>query len=71
MPFMLRLTRDGVAIHASHVRKGAATHGCIGVAEPFARRLYRQMQVGDQVAVKWRSSRHDNNKACRNSQAPR
>lgn len=51
MPFMLRLTRDGVAIHASNVRKGAATHGCIGIPLPFARLLYQQMHVGNQVAV--------------------
>ncbi len=31
MPYMLRLTNDGVAIHASDVRYGNATHGCIGV----------------------------------------
>lgn len=51
MPYMLRLTRDGVAIHASNVHEGAATHGCIGVPPAFARLLYGQMQVGDQVAI--------------------
>jgi hypothetical protein len=51
MPFMLRLTKDGVAIHASNVHKGAATHGCIGVPPGFARMLYAQMQIGDQVAI--------------------
>lgn len=51
MPFMLRLTADGVAIHASNVHKGAATHGCIGVPPAFARLLYGQMQIGDQVAI--------------------
>lgn len=51
MPFMLRLTGDGVAIHASDVRKGSATHGCIGVPLAFARLLYEQIQVGDSVAI--------------------
>lgn len=51
MPFMLRLTGDGVAIHASDVRQGAATHGCIGVPLAFAQRLFGQIQVGDQVAI--------------------
>jgi hypothetical protein len=51
MPFMLRLTGDGIAIHASNVRKGAATHGCIGVPPAFARLLFDQMHVGDQVAI--------------------
>ena len=36
MPYTLRLTDDGVAIHASSVRWGAATHGCIGVPPAFA-----------------------------------
>ena len=51
MPFMLRLTADGVAIHASDVKWGKATHGCIGVPREFARRLYRQMGLGDQVTI--------------------
>ncbi len=51
MPFMLQLTGDGVAIHASTVREGSATHGCIGVPLDFARLLYGQMKVGDRVAI--------------------
>lgn len=51
MPFMLRLTTDGVALHASNVRKGFATHGCIGLPLSFARRLFAQMQTGDLVAI--------------------
>ena len=51
MPFMLRLTADGIAIHGSDVRERAATHGCIGVPLEFARRLFDQMHVGDEVFV--------------------
>jgi hypothetical protein len=51
MPYMLRLTGDGVAIHASNVRKGAATHGCIGVPASFARLLFDQVRRGDLVAI--------------------
>lgn len=51
MPYMLRLTRDGVAIHASDVRSGAATHGCIGVPRAFARRLFDALRKGDLVAI--------------------
>ncbi|HWK40391.1 MAG TPA: L,D-transpeptidase family protein [Croceibacterium sp.] len=51
MPFMLRLTDDFVAIHASDVRAMAATHGCIGVPMEFARKLFDQMQIGDEVFV--------------------
>ncbi|GAA3723744.1 hypothetical protein GCM10022268_34940 [Sphingomonas cynarae] len=51
MPYMLRLTGDGVAIHASAVRAGAATHGCIGVPEAFARHLYAVVRRGDPVSI--------------------
>ena len=51
MPYMLRLTADGVAIHASPVARGAATHGCIGVPFDFAERLFGQVRRGDLVAI--------------------
>ena len=51
MPFMLRLTGDGVAIHASSVRRGAATHGCIGVPPAFAEKLFGVVRRGDPVVV--------------------
>lgn len=51
MPFMLRLTDDGVAIHASLVQRGSATHGCVGVPESFARKLFAQVKLGDPVAI--------------------
>jgi hypothetical protein len=51
MPFMLRLTGDGVAIHASRVREGSATHGCVGVPFEFARLLYGQIDRGDRVVI--------------------
>jgi lipoprotein-anchoring transpeptidase ErfK/SrfK len=51
MPYMLRLTNDGVSIHGSDVALGAATHGCIGVPTPFARRLFAAVKRGDPVIV--------------------
>ncbi|WP_454280855.1 L,D-transpeptidase family protein [Sphingomonas sp. Marseille-Q8236] len=51
MPYMLRLTNDGVAIHASDVRYGNATHGCIGVPLGFARKLFAATRLGDRVIV--------------------
>lgn len=51
MPYMLRLTGDGVAIHASDVRFGRATHGCIGVPPAFARLLFEQVKRRDPVAI--------------------
>jgi lipoprotein-anchoring transpeptidase ErfK/SrfK len=51
MPYTLRLTDDGVSIHASDVRWGAATHGCIGVPIAFAQRLFDATKVGDEVTI--------------------
>jgi lipoprotein-anchoring transpeptidase ErfK/SrfK len=52
MPFMLRLTNDGVAIHASEVIDGeSATHGCIGLPREFASLLFREAKLGDKVLV--------------------
>lgn len=51
MPFTLRLTDDGIAIHASNVRWGAATHGCIGVPYPFAEKLFDAVSRTDEVVV--------------------
>jgi lipoprotein-anchoring transpeptidase ErfK/SrfK len=51
MPYMLRLTNDGVAIHGSEVAWGAATHGCIGVPVKFAARLFDQAKLGDRVII--------------------
>ncbi|WP_333571611.1 L,D-transpeptidase [Sphingomonas sp.] len=51
MPFTLWLTSDGVAIHGSNVRQGLATHGCIGVPQEFAKRLFGVVKRGDLVSV--------------------
>jgi hypothetical protein len=37
MPWMMRLTNDGVSIHGSKVERGYATNGCIGVPDAFAK----------------------------------
>jgi lipoprotein-anchoring transpeptidase ErfK/SrfK len=51
MPYMLRLTNDGISIHGSKVAFDAATHGCIGIPTPFARKLFALIRLGDQVIV--------------------
>ena len=51
MPYMLRLTNDGVAIHGSDVQWGNATHGCIGVPKVFARKLFGVTRLGDLVII--------------------
>lgn len=51
MPYGLRLTNDGVFIHASNVQWGSATHGCIGIPKPFAKKLFAAVKVGDPVVI--------------------
>lgn len=51
MPYTLRLTWDGIAIHGSDVREGAGTHGCLGVPLDFGRHLFEEAKVGTEVLV--------------------
>jgi hypothetical protein len=51
MPYMLRLTNDGISIHGSKVAWGYATHGCVGVPVDFAKRLFAITKLGDQVII--------------------
>lgn len=51
MPYMMRLTWDGIAIHESSVEADAATHGCIGIPQEFAAELFREAKLGDKVLV--------------------
>ena len=51
MPYMLRLTADGITIHGSKVERGYATNGCIGVPDQFAKRLFGIAGLGDKVII--------------------
>jgi len=51
MPFMMRLTNDGISLHGSDVEKGYASHGCVGMPEPFAEKVFEKTQVGDRVFI--------------------
>ena len=51
MPYMLRLTDDGVAIHATKVENGYITRGCVGVPDGFAKKLFAAAKLGDRVIV--------------------
>ena len=51
MPYMLRLTNDGVSIHGSDIAADYATHGCVGVPVAFARKLFGAVKLGDRVIV--------------------
>jgi lipoprotein-anchoring transpeptidase ErfK/SrfK len=51
MPWTLRLTWEGIAIHGSPVLNGYASHGCIGVPDDFAAKLFAAAGRGDKVII--------------------
>ena len=51
MPYMMRLTEDGVSIHATNVENGFASHGCVGVPTEFAAKLFGAAHLGDKVII--------------------
>jgi len=51
MPYMQRLTDDGIALHASQVELGYASRGCIGMPEDFAAKVFEKTAVGDRVFI--------------------
>ncbi|MFZ1575224.1 MAG: L,D-transpeptidase family protein [Chromatiaceae bacterium] len=53
MPYFLRLTGDGVGLHAGRIPRPGhpASHGCIRLPEQFAQRLFTQVPVGTPVTI--------------------
>lgn len=51
MPFMQRLTWDGIALHAGHNPGYPASHGCIRLPPEFARVLFDLVPLGARVTV--------------------
>jgi len=51
MPFMQRLTWDGIALHAGDLPGYPASHGCIRFPREFAKRLYDITALGTAVSV--------------------
>lgn len=51
MPFMQRLTWDGVALHAGHVPGYPASHGCVRLPRDFAERLFEVTSRGMTVVI--------------------
>jgi lipoprotein-anchoring transpeptidase ErfK/SrfK len=51
MPWMQRLTWDGVALHAGHVRAKPASHGCVRLPPEFAKQLYSVTKTGGTVVI--------------------
>jgi len=51
MPFMQRLTMEGVALHAGYLPGVPASHGCIRLPDAFAQKLFEITSCGNPVAV--------------------
>jgi hypothetical protein len=51
MPYMQRLTWDGVALHAGRIPGYPASHGCIRLPAAFAEKLYHVTYRGGTVVV--------------------
>lgn len=51
MPYMQRLTDDGITLHATTVERGYASHGCIGMPKAFAAKLFATTKLGDRVFI--------------------
>jgi lipoprotein-anchoring transpeptidase ErfK/SrfK len=55
MPFMQRLTWDGIALHAGQIPGRPASHGCVRLPLAFARHLFGATQIGATVHILDRS----------------
>ncbi len=51
MPFMQRLTWDGIALHAGQIPGTPASHGCVRLPMAFARHLFGATGIGTRVHV--------------------
>jgi hypothetical protein len=51
MPYMQRLTWDGIAIHAGRLPGYPASHGCVRLPYEFARKLFAETKTGLTVVV--------------------
>lgn len=51
MPFMQRLTWDGIAIHAGAIPGEPASHGCVRVPKAFAKKLFAITELGATVSI--------------------
>jgi len=58
MPYMLRLTNTGIAMHLGYVPKKAASHGCIRLKKGFAQEMFAWAKVGTKVYVEGDASHY-------------
>jgi hypothetical protein len=51
MPYMQRLTWDGIALHAGHLPGKPASHGCVRLPMAFAKALFAETSMGMTVVI--------------------
>lgn len=51
MPYMQRLTWDGIALHAGNLPGYPASHGCVRLPKAFAQKLFGETKLGMTVVV--------------------
>jgi hypothetical protein len=51
MPYMQRLTWDGIALHGGSLPGYPASHGCVRLPQAFAQKLFAETRRGDTVVV--------------------
>ena len=51
MPYSMFLTSDGIALHGSQVENGYASHGCVGMPDDFAAKVFAIAKKGDKVII--------------------
>ena len=61
MPYMLRLSNSGIAMHLGYVPNKAASHGCIRLKQGFAQEMFAWAKVGTKVYVEGDASHYGNN----------
>jgi lipoprotein-anchoring transpeptidase ErfK/SrfK len=51
MPYMQRIDRYGIALHAGHLPGYPASHGCVRLPAPFAAKLFGATELGTEVVI--------------------
>ena len=51
MPYSMFLTKTGIALHGSDVENGYASHGCVGMPDDFAAKVFAVAKKGDKVII--------------------
>ena len=66
MPYMMRLTNSGIAMHLGNVPNRPASHGCIRLKNGFAQKVYKWARVGTYVYVEGDARDYNRNRRYRN-----